>query len=151
MTPKSDCIVSALQGFLSSNVLSYPCEMCAGDENHCLLLLSTTLQNCQCCVYCLQFSQYSVFKNQCLLPASSNVLLFCSLFISPWTWQGIWHLLWGVRTAWLRDIVFIYIHGTHAHCGCLEYIRNTVSGLDKHLFVNSFKKRLAECLPCLLK
>jgi len=28
MTLKSDCIVSALQGFLSSNVLSYLCEMC---------------------------------------------------------------------------------------------------------------------------
>lgn len=78
MTLKSDCIVSALQGFLSSNMLSYLREMCGGDENHHLLLLSTTLQSCQRCVYCLESSQYSVFKNQCLLPASSNVLLFAA-------------------------------------------------------------------------
>lgn len=78
MTLKSDCIVSALQGFLSSYVLSYLCEMCAGDENHRLLLLSTTLQSCQHFVYRLEFSQYSVYRSQCLLPASSNVLLFAA-------------------------------------------------------------------------
>lgn len=70
--------VSALQGFVSRNVLSYLCEMCAGDGNHRLLLLSTTLQSCQRSVYRLEFSQYSVFQNQCLFPASSNVLLFAA-------------------------------------------------------------------------
>lgn len=68
--------VSALQGFVSKNVLSYLCELCAGDGNHRLLLQSTALQSCQHSVRRLEFSQYSVFQNQCLFPASSNVLLF---------------------------------------------------------------------------
>lgn len=78
MVLKSDCIVSVLQGFLSSNVLSYLSKICPGDENYCLLLQSTTLWSCQHCVYCPEFSQYSVFNNQCLLPAFSYVLLFAA-------------------------------------------------------------------------
>lgn len=53
----------------------------------------------------------------------------------------------------LHIVFFICICGTHAHCGCFGQIRNTVSrsDLDKHLFGNSFKNRVAEYLPCLLK
>lgn len=59
-------------------MLSYLSEVCPGDGNYCLLSQSTTLQSCQHCVYCPEFSQYTVFNNQCLLPASSIVLLFAA-------------------------------------------------------------------------
>lgn len=53
----------------------------------------------------------------------------------------------------LHIVFFICIHGTHAHCGWSGRITNTVSGSDlgKHLFGSSFKNRVAECLPSLLK
>lgn len=53
----------------------------------------------------------------------------------------------------LHIVFFICVCGTHAHCGCFGWIRNTASGSDlyKHLCDSSFKNRVAECLFCLLK
>lgn len=125
MTLKSDCIVHALQGSLSSNVFSYLCEMYAGGENHRLPLLSTTLQSCQHCVYCLEFSQYSVLRiSVCSLPLA----MFCFLQPTYFTMELARQMASLNRiedSKTYKTSFYLAPHSllmcicrTHAHCGC---------------------------------